>query len=49
MLSNYCSYTGKKYGIKIDGADNLLPNLGHKSKYVFYYKNLQLCLSLGMK
>ena len=27
----------------------LIPILGTKTNYVLYYKNLQLCLSLGMK
>ena len=37
------------YGIKIRGVNNLVPNLGNKSKYVLYYKNRQLYLLLGMK
>ena len=49
MLSNYCSNIANKYGIKIIGVNKLVPNLGRKSKYVLYYRNLQLCLSLGMK
>ena len=35
MLSNYCSNIGDKYGIKIGGANKLVPNLGNKSKCVF--------------
>ena len=31
------------------GVNKLVPNLGNKSKYVFYNRNLQLYLSLGMK
>ena len=27
----------------------LIPNLGSKTNYVLYYRNLQLYLSLGMK
>ena len=40
MLSNYCSNIANKYGIKIIGVNNLVPNLGSKSKYVLYYRNL---------
>ena len=27
----------------------MIPNLGNKTKYVLYYRNIQLYLSLGMK
>ena len=43
MLSKYCSNIADEYGIKIGGVNKLVPNLGNKSKYVLYYKNLQLC------
>ena len=49
MLSNYCSSIASKYEIKIGGANKLAPNLGNKSKYVLYYKNLRLYLSLEIK
>ena len=49
MLPNYCSSIANEYGIKIDGVNKLVPNLGDKSKYVLHYKNLKLYLSLGMK
>ena len=49
MLSKYCSDITKKYGIKVDGVNKLVPNLGRKSKYVLHYRNLQLYLSLKMK
>ena len=49
MLSDYCRYIINEYGIKIGGVNKLVPNLGNKSKYVLYYKNLQLYLSLGIK
>ena len=49
MLSKYCSNIVNEYGITIGGADKLVPNLGNKSKYVLYYRNLQLYLSFGMK
>ena len=49
MLSKYCSNIANKYGIKIGGANKLVPNLGNKCEYVVHYRNLQLYLSLGMK
>ena len=49
MLSKYCSNIADKYGIKYSGVNNLIPNLGNKTKYVFHYKNLHLYLSLGIK
>ena len=49
MLSKYCSNTVDEYGTNIGGVNKLVPNLGNNSKYVFYYRNLQLHLSLGMK
>ena len=30
-------------------VNKLVPNLGNKSKYILYYRNLQLYLLLGMK
>ena len=49
MSPNYCSSIANKYNIKIGGVNKTVPNLGNKSKYVLYYRNLQLYLSLGMK
>ena len=49
MLWKYCPNIANKYGIKIDGINKLVSNLGNKSKYVVYYRNLQLCLPLGTK
>ena len=49
MLSKYCSDIEDKYGIKVGAVNKLVTNLGNKSRYVLYYKNLQLCLSLRMK
>ena len=49
LLSKYCLSIANKYGIKIGGVNKLVPNLGNKNKYVVYYRNLQLYLSLGMK
>ena len=47
MLSDYC----KKIFIemKIGDVKNLIPNLGNKTNYVVYYRNLHLYLSLGIK
>ena len=39
----------EKYEIKLDDVKKLIPNLGNKTNYVVHYRNLQLCLSLGMK
>ena len=49
MLSRYCSDIANKYGIKVGGVKQLIPNLGEKVKYVVNYRNLQHYLSLGMK
>ena len=49
MLSNYFSNIANECGIKIGGVNKLVANLGNKSKYVLYYKNILLYLSLGMK
>ena len=38
-----------KYAIKIRNGNELVPNLGNKSKYILYYKNLPLYLSLRIK
>ena len=37
------------YEIKIGDVKKSIPNLGNKTKYVLYYKNIQLYLSVGMK
>ena len=49
MLSQYCKKIGDEYEIKVNDVEKLIPNLGNKTNYVVYYKNLQLYLSLGMK
>ena len=49
MLSNYCNKIADKYGIKVGDVKKLIPNLGSKSNYVLYYRDLQWYLSLGMK
>ena len=49
MLSKYCKEIADKYGIKVGNVKKLIPNLRNKTKYVLYYRNLQLYLSLRMK
>ena len=49
MLSIYCRKIVDNYSIKVRGVNKLVPNLGNKNKYIVYYRNLQLYLSLGMK
>ena len=49
MLSKYCKEIADKYDIKVGDVKKLIPNLSNKTKYVLYYKNLQLYLSLGTK
>ena len=49
MLSKYCKKIADKYEIKVGDVKKLIPNLGNKTNYVVHYRNLQLCLYLGMK
>ena len=49
MLSKYCKRIADKYEIKVGDIKKLIPDLGNKTNYVVYYRNLQLYLSLGMK
>ena len=49
MLSKCCKNIADDYGIKVGGVKKLIHNLGNKTKYVLYYRNLQLYLSLGTK
>ena len=49
MLSKYCNKIADKYEKKNGDVKKLISNLGNKTKYVLHYRNLQLCLSLGMK
>ena len=49
MLSTYCKNIADKYDIKVGDVKKLIPNLGNKTKYVLYYRNLQMYLSLGLK
>ena len=48
MLLDYCSNIANEYKIKIGSVNKLVTNFGNKSN-VLYYKNFQLCLSLGIK
>ena len=49
LLSDYCKNIADKYGTKVGNVKKLIPNLGHKTNYVVYYRNLQFYLSLGIK
>ena len=49
MLSHYCNEIADKYEIKVDDVKKLIPNLGNKTNYVVYYRNVKLYLSLGIK
>ena len=49
VLSKYFQGIADKYGIKVGDVKKSIPNLGDKTKYVLYYRNLQLYLPLGMK
>ena len=49
MLSKYCKKIGDEHEIKVGDVKKLIPNLGNKTNYVVYYRNLQLYLSLRMK
>ena len=46
---NIVAKIADEYEIKIGHVKKLISNLGNKTNYVVYYKNLQLYLSLGMK
>ena len=48
-LSNYCKKIADKHEVKVGDVNKLIPNLGNKTNYGVYYKNLQLYLSLGVK
>ena len=49
MLLEYCKKIGNKYEINVGDVKKLIPNLGNKTNYVVYCRNLQLYLSVGMK
>ena len=48
MLSHKYMFADK-YGIKVVVVKTSVPNLCNKSKYVIYYRNLQLHLTFRMK
>ena len=49
MLSEYCKKIAGEYWIKVGDVMKLVPNLGDKTNYVQFYRNLPSYLSLGMK
>ena len=49
MLSKYCKKIADKCEIKVSNVKKLIPNLGNKTNYVVYYRNLQLYLSSGIQ
>ena len=48
-LSNYCLKIANELNITIGSAKKLVPNLMNKNSYVIHYRNLQQCLSIGLK
>ena len=49
MLSPYSRENAKKFQIKIDTINKLVPNLMAKEKYVVHYRNFHYYLSEGLK
>ena len=49
MVNNYYYGVVGKYNIKDGGVKKTIPSFGDKSKYVLYYKSLQLYSSVGMR
>ena len=49
MLSKYYGSFADEDDIKKGSVNKLVLDLDNKSKYVLYYKNIQLYFSLGMK
>ena len=49
MLPDYCKKNADEYRVKVGDVIKLVPNLVNKATYVLHYRNLELCLSLGMK
>ena len=45
----YCSIVPHLHEIKVGDVYELVPDLRNKNKYVLYYRDLELYLSLGMK
>ena len=48
VLHNDYPLAPEKLAINVGDVMKLVPNLGDKTNYVLHYRNLQLCLSLGM-
>ena len=40
VLSKYCKKIADKYGIKVGDVKKLISNLGNKTNYVVYHRNL---------
>ena len=49
MLSDYTRKILEREKMTIGKVEKLIPDLRDKKEYVFYYRNLQLYLSLGLK
>ena len=49
MRLKCCKRIADEYDIKVGDVNKLIPNLRNKTKYVLHYRNLPLCLFLGMK
>ena len=47
VFSKYCKKIADKYELKTGNVKKLILNLGSKTNYVVYCRNLQLYLSLG--
>ena len=41
-MSDYCKKIADEYEIKVGDVKKLIPNLGNKTNYALYYRNLQL-------
>ena len=48
MFLNYCKNIADNHGIKFGNVKKLVSNLGNKTNYEVYYRNLLLYLSLEM-
>ena len=48
LMTDYCKEAAYGYEIKVGNVKKNIPNLGNKTNSIVPYKNLQLCLSLGM-
>ena len=48
-LYNYCLEIANELNITIGSVKKLIPNLMNKNNYVIHYRNVQLCLKVGLK